>query len=132
MRFLQSRVAPQVELLVDRLIKEQHIAIEPESRDDLCKQISKLIYRYIEQVDALEERVQKFLIENDLDEDSYRYRIRKNMADESNLPILDAAFDYLNAQLEAILWENEDVEDIFVDTRQLVALVTPHLKMMAA
>jgi len=130
MRFELSSVPVQSGLIVDKLLQNELIEIIPSMRGKLCKSVERILENYIKTFAVLEDQALRFLVDNQLDEDNFRRRVLKNLAKEGNFPIFGEALDYLNLQIEELLLEHEAVEEVFAESRQLVAAITPHLKTM--
>lgn len=131
MRFDPNRVPTQTQLMLEKLVKDGAIDASAIQQAQLAKGIVRLLNQYIQQVQVLDDDALQMIVKLDLDEEKYKHRVFKNLAKESEIPIFGDALDALNASIEAYLWDSDDVEEIFADSRQLVALITPFLKAMS-
>ncbi len=130
MRFARHKVTVQMRLMLEHLVREGLIEIPIQATSKLREGLERIVERYIEQFEQLEDDTLIFLGKHQLDKEKYYKRVFQNLAEERKLPISDDVFDHLNAQIQEYLWNAEAVEEIFADERQLVAMVTPFLKAM--
>ena len=131
MRFEKHKVSVQVNLMVERMIRDELIEVSLQVRSKFRMGIEQILYRYIDQFAQLEDSVQAFLVDHDLDDERYLKRVLKNLAKEEGLAIFGDALDHLNLLIQQYCWDSDDVDEIFADERQFVAVVTPFLKVIA-
>lgn len=127
--FQLMKVDQEVKNLVDKMVREKHIEIEPGGRDKVEKRLARIVKQYIVEYDELDTEAYKFLADHDMDTDYYK-RVMYNLAKDKDFPMGSEALDQMNKDFEAALWDEDSVVDLFVDSRELVAIVTPHLKAM--
>lgn len=131
MKLHRSKVKAQVQRMMDKLVREEHIEVLSTSRTTLENRIARIVTRYIEEYEELEDKAYRFLGENDMDVDPYFKRVLHNLAKQDEVLLGSDALDQLNADIEALLWDDEGVVELYVEDRELVALVNPFLKAMA-
>ena len=130
MRFEARRVPSQAQQMLTELKKEGHAEIRPHALSKVSEKIEEMMLRYIERFDDLQDEVKRVMAQKNID-DAKAFRTAVEMlATSKGFPVYDAAFAHLNKEIEEILWDSEDVEELYADSNQLAAVVTPYLKAM--
>jgi hypothetical protein len=129
-QFDRAKVASQTEQMVNYLVRNNLIEIDKTERVGLEKRLARIVLRYITEYEQLDDDTYRFLAEHDLLPDDYYKRVLNNLAKEAELPLGSDALDELNKDIEAFLWDDDAIIELFADSRELVAAVTPYLKAM--
>lgn len=130
MQFERAKVASQTEQMVNYLVRNNLIEIDKTERVGLEKRLARIVLQYITEYEQLDDDTYRFLAEHDLLPDDYYKRVLNNLAKEAELPLGSDALDELNKDIEAFLWDDDAIIELFADSRELVAAVTPYLKAM--
>lgn len=131
MFFKVDKIPTQSSFLIEKLIRDELLDVRTSQRSKVANGIARLIERYALDFIELDNEVDRFLGEHQMDR-QYRKRVTENLSKEKDFPIGETALDHLNEQIEEFFLESDTVDDVYADTRQLVAAVTPFLKAMAA
>lgn len=130
MRFDHRRVNTQVQLMVERWMNEDMVDIAPGATGKLCREIETIIEDYIDRYRDLENEAERLIFQKNIDGEVTHKRAVEAVAHSKSFPVFDAALDFLNKEIEKVLWESDYVEELYADPQQLTAVNTPYLKAM--
>lgn len=130
MHFERFKVQGQIERMVAMLIRDGHIELSKNAYVGLEKRLARIVSRYIDQYETIDEKTYKILAQHDVHPDEFYKRIFRKVAEDEKFPIESDALDTLNVEIEQALWDDDDIDEIFSDSLQLVAAITPYLKAM--
>ncbi|GEM_PF-2124099 len=130
MRFDHRRVNTQVQLMVERWMNEDMVDIAPGATGKLCREIETTIEDYIDRYRDLENEAERLIFQKNIDGEVTHKRAVEAVAHSKSFPVFDAALDFLNKEIEKVLWESDYVEELYADPQQLTAVNTPYLKAM--
>jgi hypothetical protein len=131
MRLKLNEIHFQTQSLVESMVRKGLIDIAGPSQPALIGRIERLLEHYDEQVSELEEEASSLVGGFGMDEERMQYKAFKSLARDAELPIGSDALEYLIKKIEDLLWDDEDVDEIYAEPRQLVAAINPFLKQMS-
>jgi hypothetical protein len=131
MRIEKNRVSQQVQMMVTRLYKDQHLDIPMSGRTRVCQEIERIIGRYTQRMTDIEQEAEKIIIQSDITNDPAAYRRAIVMlAEKNHLPLDHNAINYINRQIQEFLWNSDDVEEIFCEDHVLENCIKTYLESL--
>ncbi|MCB9639564.1 MAG: hypothetical protein H6728_02760 [Myxococcales bacterium] len=130
MRFDHRRVTTQVQLMVERWMNDELVDIAAGGTGKVCREVETVIEDYIDRFRDVENEAERLLFQKNIDGEVTLKRAVEAVANTKSFPVYDAAFDFLNKEIEKALWDSEYVEELYAEPHQLVAVNTPYLKAM--
>ncbi len=127
MRIYRGKVEPAALEVLDRLIKNKMVEVDPGEIDEARKDLESVLLEYMRMHRELNETAKDMADKRGLDYSALG-RIRRSLAKERNFGLDDDALDYIIEQMIEIMLSSGHVDEVWGEDHELNKTIAPILK----
>ncbi len=127
MRIYRGKVEPAALEILDRLIKENLVEVDPAEIDEARKDLESVLLEYMRMHREINEAAKDMADKRGLDYSALG-RIRRNLAKERNFGMDDEGLDYIIEQMIEIMFSSGHVDEVWGEDHVLNKAIAPILK----
>lgn len=127
MRIYRERIPEIASSIVEALLQEELVEIDPELRREAELDVESVLHEYRRTDRELSEQARDIVAEQGLDY-SNTNKIKNQLAARRNFKVGDEAVDWITNQMLEILLQSKNVEEVFGEDAELRRVITPVFK----
>lgn len=127
MRIYRERVPEVSKAVVDALVAEELIEVDPEMRDEVELDVASVLHMYRRTDYELTEKARDLVALRQLDY-SHTHKLKSKLAQEQRFGIGEEAIDWIVDQMLEILMQSRNVEEIYGEDHDIRRLIAPVLR----
>jgi hypothetical protein len=127
MRIYRGKIEPAALEILDRLIKDNLVEVEPSEVDEARKDLESVLLEYGRMAREINETAKDMADKRGIDYSALG-RIRRSLAKERNFGMDDDALEYIVSQMIEIMLSSGHVEEVFGEDHELNKAISPILR----
>lgn len=127
MRIYRERIPTIAKRIVEDLIAEELVEVEPDLKEEVILDLESVLKEYRRTDRELSERARDLVSLRGLDY-SFTHKIKAQLAREKSFKLGEEAIDWITAQMLEMLLQTAHVEEVWGEDHDLRRVIAPTLK----